>query len=106
MCSTWLGARSGRISMTTGPLVVSISSVFSGSLMSATVGSLLVFDFRGDDLVDVAGVRRCAGLRVALGDLVHHIHAGNDLAEDGILTVEEAGVGEGDEELRVEAVRV
>src|SRR3954469_3744928 len=89
--------------MTTGPLEVSMRRVFSGSLMSANCGSLLVDDLCGNDLV---GVLDLAGLRVALLDLVDHVHARHDLAEYGVLVVKEAGVGEGDEELRVEGVGV
>src|SRR3569623_1435530 len=44
--------------------------------------------------------------RLAALDLVDILHAGDDLAPDGVLLVEEAGIVEHDEELRIGAVRV
>src|SRR5512136_2040865 len=38
-------------------------------------------------------------------DLVHHVHAGGDPAEDGVLAVEEVGGGQGDVELAARRVR-
>src|SRR5690606_12645281 len=65
---------------------------------------LLIFDLSRDDLV---GISHGAVLALrALFQRIDRFHAGNDLAEDGVLTIEEGSVGIGDEELRVERVRV
>src|SRR5690554_5715053 len=42
MCSTWFGARSGRMAITTSPWVVSMTRVFSGSAYSAMCQQLSV----------------------------------------------------------------
>src|SRR3954447_24763505 len=44
MRSTWFGARSGRSAITTRPLVVSSTSVFSGSVAMAIPSGLAVVD--------------------------------------------------------------
>src|SRR5947208_3063950 len=54
-------------------------------------------DFGGDDL---AGIAR----RLALGQRIDGFHARDHLAPDGILTVEEVGVVQADEELAVGGV--
>src|SRR5208283_5682998 len=102
MWATWLGAMAGFISMTTGPLVVSRVSVLP-SLMSKLLfrGSR---HFHGDDLVRVRH-RAVVRLRSRL-DLVHDVHARDDLAEGGVLAVEEPAVTEHDEELRVGRIGV
>src|SRR5271155_1624634 len=99
--------------MTTGPLLVSRVRVLPSLLMSLRSlieGSGLPRLFRvarhsqRDDLVGIVD-RAVVVLRAGL-DLVDDVHAGDDLAEDGVLPVEEAGVAKADEELRIGRVRV
>src|SRR5690606_24985178 len=111
MRPTWPGARSGNISITTFPLVVSRISVFSGSLISAISNS-----FPGCALVGVRGnphldhavriVDRAVGRGAALRDVVHQLHAALDLADDGVLAIEVWRRRKHDEELRIGGVRV
>src|SRR6478735_8386709 len=93
--------------MTTLPLVVSRMIVFSGSLISA-MGFLLLLillaDLDADHAVGI-GDGAVVGV-VAELDLVDILHAGDDLADDRVLAVEEVARGEHDEELRIRAVRV
>src|SRR4051794_11678685 len=66
--------------------------------MSARRSGGLRADPGGDDLVRIAH-------RLAALDLVHVLHAFYDLAPNGVLLVEEAGVTKADEELRVRRMR-
>src|SRR5690348_2933543 len=106
---TWPGARSGNISITTLPLVVSMTSAFSGSLISAI--SLFLFLFvtvGGDPHLDHA-IRRGDGAipgGIALLDLVDILHAAHDIADDGIIAFERRRRREHDEELRIGGIRI
>src|SRR5262249_56721584 len=60
-------------------------------------------DLQADDLVLRRG-DHAVGIAVAALDLVDEVHAVHDLAPDGVLPVEEGGVGKADEELAVGAV--
>src|SRR5262249_10268068 len=103
MRATCFGARSGRISMTTLPLVVSSTSVSSGLAMTLSFQKIgrRLFRVGGDLHLDHAvgiGDRAVVGGR-ALLDLVDHVHAGDDLADHGVLAVEARVLTEHDEEL-------
>src|SRR4051812_21322345 len=106
MRATWPGARSGRIAITTSPLLVSMMSVSSGFSMSAMSSSFrrVCRDFHADDLVGVLH-HAVLGAR-ALLDLIDGAHAVNHLADDRILAVQPGRIAERDEELRIGAVRV
>src|SRR5215468_2171383 len=58
-----------------------------------------------DDLV-AAIFRDDAAFALALRDLVDELHAGDDLAPDGVLAVQPGGVGKADEELAIGAVGI
>ena len=118
MRSTCLGARSGRSSMTTRPLVVSMTMVFSGSAAMRRSFRTVIRDAdrAGDYCFASAAIciltilsgstdRAVVGLRTLL-DLVDNVHAGRHLAEDGVLAVERWRGREHDEELRIGGVRV
>src|SRR4051812_22574269 len=108
MRATCFGARSGRISITTLPFVVSSVRVSSGLAIFCT---RLLLDARIKSAHDAAaslhvggdlhfhhlvGVGHGAALRTGwrLLELVGHLHAGNDLADHGVLIVEKRCVAE------------
>src|SRR6185312_3837088 len=110
MRATWPGARSGRSSMTTLPLVVSIRRAFSGSLISATKRSFR-FLFRrigsDADLDHAVGAGNGAVLvGVALLDHVDELHAAFDIADDRVVALERRRRCEHDEGLGVRRIRI
>ncbi|CUX17864.1 hypothetical protein AGR3A_Cc200054 [Agrobacterium tomkonis CFBP 6623] len=62
--------------------------------------------FADGDLDHPVGVGNFAVAAGATLDLVYSFHAGHDLADHGILTVQERTVGEHDEELRIGGIRI
>src|SRR5687767_14020989 len=105
MRATWPGARSGRMAITTWPLVVSMRSVFSGSSMFFIRSSLRVRrDLHPDDLVGVLD-DAVIGLG-ALLQRVHGLHPFDDFSDHGVLPVQRRRFAIHNEELRVSAVRI
>src|SRR4051812_23246136 len=64
---------------------------------------LLIFDLGRNDAVGPINHTALVG---TLLQRVDRFHAGNDLAEDSVLAIEEAGIRIGDEELRVGAIGI
>src|SRR4029079_19636424 len=125
MRATWFGARSGRISTVTGPLVVSMTSVSSGCAMGRVLlrGGLF-HDSRRLDVIELgkrlfevsvakalhdALVRTMAfgrALAIAGIERIHHVHARDHFAERGkALAVERCVIAEIDEHLRGACIR-
>src|SRR5579885_2750162 len=115
MRATWPGARSGRISITTLPLVVSRVSVSSGLAIRNSLrddrrllhviharealGEIGIAFCLKAALVGAAPARRTLAVFSING--IHHVHAGHDLAEGGKAhAVELTVIGEVDEHLR------
>src|SRR3954454_17036863 len=107
MRPTLPGAKSGNRSITTLPLVVSMISAFSRSLISAMSENPLkterLLAVGGDaDLDHAIGVGDGPVLRViAFLYVIHQFHAADDVADDSVLAVERRRRREHDEELRI-----
>src|SRR5947207_14003491 len=108
MRATCRGARSGRMAIVTSPRVVSSTNVLSGSRFMRPLRFRLSFGVSGHlHANDAIGIGNSAVLRGrALFDVIDRLHAGDDLADAGVLPVQAGHFREDDRELTVRRIGV